>query len=293
MRVSACITTRNRTRELDACLRALWNSHVKPHSVIVSDDSPDYEVQQKNHQIVKEYPGTAYITGPRSGVCANRNHGLKAIPASETDLVAFIDDDICVEPDFIAAAVARYSQLPLEQQNCYILSGVSQDGKGRESVPTKLSFRGYFCPTDVPQAVAIHAALFPRSFFEEEQWDENIFCGCEDSELCLRALKRGYHILHCPELRVRDTSIKSTLATAGIGRLTNYEIHIEAARLYVGVKRYKDLFPDPLKLVVFLSFYFVHMSVYLSKRGSLNALPEIVRCSHLQTLWQQSRLKSA
>jgi hypothetical protein len=58
MRLSACVTTRNATQELDACLRALWNSSVKPYSVIVSDDSPDSEVQQANRHVVQRYPST-------------------------------------------------------------------------------------------------------------------------------------------------------------------------------------------------------------------------------------------
>ncbi len=291
MRLSACITTRNRTPELDACLRALWGSYVKPYSVIVSDDSPESEVQQKNRQVVEQYLGTTYLTGPRSGVCANRNHAVNAIPESETDLVAFIDDDICVAPDFVARAIDQYTRTLPQHKNRIIISGVSRYESGHESVPTKLSFRGYFCPTDVPQAVNIHAAIFPKSFFKEEQWDENIFFGYEDAELCLRALKRGYRILHCPELKVLDTRANTgTLALAGIGRFTDYEIYTEAARLYVGIKRYKYLYPDPLKLGIFLGFYFMHMTAFLLKRGSLNAWPEILRRSRIEKLWQPSRL---
>lgn len=294
MRLSACITTRNRTQELNACLRALQDSHIKPHSVIVSDDSPENEVQQKNRQVVEQYPGTTYLTGPRSGVCANRNNAVNAIPESETDLVAFIDDDICVEPDFVARAVDRYTQMPLQQRNRSILSGVSRDQYGHEAVAGKLTFRGYFSNSDIPQTVAIHAAVFPRSFLKEEQWDENIFFGYEDAELCLRALKRGYCILHCPELKVFHSRFNmGTLAVAGLGSLTDYEIYIEAARLYVGIKRYKDLFPDPFKLGAFLSFYFMHMTTYLLKRGSLNAWPEIVRRSRMEQLWQPSHLRES
>ncbi|NMG06419.1 glycosyltransferase [Brasilonema sp. UFV-L1] len=291
MRISACITTRNRPKNLSECLEALWNSDIKPHMVVVSDDSPSLEMQQQNNQIVQKYPGTAYILGPCRGVCANRNNAVNAIPASETDFVAFIDDDICVKPDFIAGALARYNQMSAEQKNNTILSGVSQNPDGTyEMVPGKLSFRGYFCYSDVPESVAIHAALFPRLFFEQEQWDENIFFGYEDAELCLRALKRGYKILSCPELRVIHAGAghKSTLHEAGIGSMTKYEISVEAARLYVGIKRYKDLFPNPVKLIVFLTLYFSHMTGYLLKRGALHAWPEIVRLSHIQRLWQPS-----
>ncbi len=104
MRIAACITTRNRSEKLNDCLEALWNSSVKPHLVIVSDDSQQIEVQQANQEVVKKYPGTTYITGPKRGVCANRNHAVNATSALETDFVAFVDDDICVEPDFIACA---------------------------------------------------------------------------------------------------------------------------------------------------------------------------------------------
>lgn len=285
MRLSACITTRNRTQELNACLRALWNSHVKPHSVVVSDDSPEWEVQQKNSQIVEQYPGTTYIIGPRSNVCANRNNAVNAIPESETDLIAFIDDDIYVEEHFTARALDRYNEMSLQQRNRTILSGVNVDPSGHEIGATKLSFRGYFCSTDSPEAVNLHATVFPRSLFEKEQWDENIVFGYEDAELSLRALKRGYQILYCPEMRVLDAGAnKSTLAVAHIGGITDYDIRVEAGRLYVGIKRYKYLFPNPLKLVIFIGLYFIHMTAFLLKRGSLNAWPQIIRYSNIQRL---------
>lgn len=287
MRLSVCITTRNRPQRLETCLRAIWDSSVKPHSVIVSDDSAENEVQQKNRQVVEKYPTTTYLTGPRSGVCANRNNAVNAV--IDTDLVAFVDDDICVDPDFIACAVERYNQMDQKHSSSSILSGVSRDGHGHEMVASKLSFRGYFCPADIPQAVVIHAAVFPRSFFEQEQWDENIFFGYEDAELCLRALKRGYRILHCPELKVLNTAFKKgTLVVPSVGSLTDYNIHIDAARLYVGIKRYKDLFPNPFKLVAFLAIYFIHMNIYLSSKHALLAWPQIIQRSHIQQLLPRS-----
>ncbi|MGH1395644.1 MAG: glycosyltransferase family 2 protein [Trichormus sp.] len=293
MRISACITTRNRPQDLENCLRSLWDSDIKPHSVVVSDDSPNIEVQQQNYRIVQQYPQTIYITGPQIGVCANRNNAVNAISASETDFVAFIDDDIYVDSDFLAGAIARYQPMSSEQQNQTILSGVSRCSDGSQMVSGKLSFRGYFCASDIPETVAIHATIFPRQFFDQEQWDENIFFGYEDAELCLRALKRGYKILHCPELRVVNTGDngKSSLMVSDIGNLTYYEISIEAARLYVGIKRYKNLFPNLLKLAIFCFVYFLHMTVYLWRRSSLQAWPEIIRRSHIQRLWQSSQLK--
>jgi GT2 family glycosyltransferase len=287
MRVAACITTRNRPHDLENCLRSLLNSETKPHRIVVSDDSLDIETQQQNYQIVQKYFPTTYIIGPHAGVCANRNHAVKSIPASEADLVAFIDDDVCVSSDFISYSIKRYLKISPEQRNYTILSGISHCIDGSEMVAGKLSFRGYFCKSETPETVAIHATLFPRSFFEQEQWDENIFFGYEDAELCLRALKRGYKILHCPELRVVHASIdgQSSLVISDIGSLTNYEISIEAARLYVGIKRYKVLFPNYLKLISFCCVYFLHMTAYLLKRSSLQAWAEIIRRSQIKKLF--------
>ncbi|AFY56665.1 putative glycosyltransferase [Rivularia sp. PCC 7116] len=291
MRIAACITTRNRSQQLDYCLKALWNSTVKPHTVVVSDDSQDIEVQQANQEVVKRYPGTTYITGPKRGVCANRNNAVNATSALETDFVAFVDDDICVEPNFIANAVNRYSQIPSDQRKYTILTGASTGTQGERLLPSKLSFRGYFCATEgTPETVVIHAALFPRQFFSQEQWDEDIFFGYEDAELCLRAIKHGYKIVSCPELQVNIKSTESVLDAPGIGRVSNYELHIEAARLYIGIKRYKNLFPNPMKLLAFLAIYFVHMSGYLLKRGAIQAWPEIIRRSRINLLWQQKNI---
>ena len=287
MRIAACITTRNRCQQLNNCLKALWSSTVKPSSVIVSDDSQDVEVQQKNLEVVKQYPGTTYITGPQRGVCANRNNAVNATSALETDFVAFVDDDICVEPDFIANAIDRYSPIPKEERKYTILTGVSIAPQGQKLLPSKLSFQGYFCAAeDNPETVVIHAALFPRQFFSHQQWDEDIFFGYEDAELCLRARKYGYKIISCPELQVNVKSLDSVLDAPGIGGVSNYELHIEAARLYIGIKRYKNLFPNLIKLSIFLAIYFVHMSGYLLKRRAIHAWPEIIRRSRIQLLWQ-------
>jgi len=291
MQLSVCITTRNRPQELTACLGAIWSSTVKPNSVIVSDDSAENEIQDKNFQIVEQYYNTTYLKGPRLGVCANRNNAVNAV--TDADLVAFVDDDICVEPDFIALAVAQYVKMPSTERDRTILTGISGDRDGQEMPPGGLTFRGYFHPTDSPETVIIHAAVFPHAFFYDEQWDENIFFGYEDAELCLRALKRGFRIVYVPELQVRDIGVKSTLSSPSIGNLTDYEIYIEAARLYVGIKRYKNLFPHLPKLMLFVSVYFIHMTLYLLKRHSLKGLPEIVKRSRIERLWKPSKLPSA
>ncbi|QDZ39123.1 glycosyltransferase [Euhalothece natronophila Z-M001] len=283
MKLSACITTRNRTKELDLCLNALWNSTVKPAHVIVSDDSPNQEVQQQNRCITEKYPGTIYLTGPQRGVCPNRNNAVNAIP--NTDLVCFIDDDVCVQPNFIASALEQYQQMPSEDKNRVIISGISQYPDGYELKPGKLTFRGYFTSSEIPETVVIHATVFPRIFFYQEQWDENIFFGYEDAELCLRALKKGYKIIHDQNLKVFNRKNNGMLDyKVNINYLTQCQIYSEAARLYVGIKRYKYITPNYLKLFFFLFLYINHMTIYLLRKSSFLSWIPIIKKSNIHKL---------
>lgn len=167
MHFSACVTTRNRTEQLDLCLQELWNSSMKPSIVIVSDDSETPEVRQKNLMIVQKYSSTSYLIGPRAGISANRNNTLNGI--SKTDLVVFIDDDVCLDPDFISLAIARYSKMNAHEGIKTILSGITCNQNGNAIGIIKLSWRGYFCSANEPQAVNIHAAVFPWSLFQPSQ----------------------------------------------------------------------------------------------------------------------------
>lgn len=284
MRLSACVTTMNAPQDLDACLQALWNSNVKPYQVIVSDDSPTVEMQQQNRQIVERYPGSTYIQGSQRGVNANRNCAVNA--AINTDFIAFVDDDVYLDRDFIEKALAKYQQMSPKERNRTFITGHSIRGQGQGTLPTRLSFRGYYTPTtNVPECVHIHSAVFPRSFFNQEQWEEDIFFGQGDAILCLRALRRGYRIIYCPELKVTSHRLGTpTLRDKWVGDLTNYDIHQEAARLNIGIKRYKYLFPNSLKLTGFLIVYFSHMTIYLLKKRALKAWPLIIQRSQIRQL---------
>lgn len=274
--LSACVTTINAPQQLDNCLSSLWNSTVKPDCVVVADDSQDSKIQQQNQNIVKQYPQTIYVVGSHKGVCANRNCAFQALPA--TDFVAFIDDDICVKSDFISKAKARYQTMTPEARKRTFLTG---------GTPTKLSFRGFFRPSKNPLCVDLHTAVFPTAFFQTEKWDEKIFFGYEDALLCLKAIANNFVILHCPELKVIDTRAgKSTLKAKKVGKLTKYDIYIEAARLYVGIERYKNISPNPIKLISFLCIYFIQMTIYLFKNKALEAQSEIIKYSHLKHIFE-------
>jgi GT2 family glycosyltransferase len=288
MKFVACITTMNRPKELDSCLNALWESSVKPYQVIISDNSEDKTIQEKNLIITKKYPGSIYIEGTHSGVSSNRNNALSHVP-DNAELVTFLADDICVNYHFIELGIERYKKLSPEIRDYTILSGDNRNefSPPHEDGPLGVNFRGFFCKwkEGLPQVVCLYASIFPKPFLDLETWDENIIMGQEDIELSLRALKLGYQILYCPEMRVLDTCFgKPSVPSAKDGPLKIYEIYALASQLYVGIKRYKYIFPNPVNLALFLIAYFDCTFRYLLRRGSLHSWPEIIKASNIDKL---------
>lgn len=287
MKITACITTMNRPQELDECLKGLWSSTYLPHAVVVSDNSTDPEVQRSNQEVVQRYAQTVYLEGPHTGVTANRNNALHAAP-QDSDRIIFLADDIQVSPNFFERAVQCYQNLPPGLDEKTILTGDNRNEFSPPDIgPLGVNFRGYFCPwkPGIPQVVNLYASLFPKKFLDQEEWDEQIFLGQEDIELSLRALRCGYQIIYEPTLKVFDTRFqKTTLPSAEQGKMQSYEIYVAASRLYIGIKRYKHLFPDPIKLLIFRVVYYLHMTLYLLRRKSLQSWPDIIKISNVNRL---------
>jgi GT2 family glycosyltransferase len=292
MKFGICITTRNRVRELEDCLQTLRNLSLQPSIIVVSDDSIEVETQEDNRRMAAKY-NADYLVGPQKGVCANRNNSLRRCLESNPDYVAFVDDDICLGEKFIENAVEVYRALSSEEQLNTILTGITQTQDGEQIGASRLTFRGYFTRANVPQVVNIHAAVFPRSLFESVMWDENIFFGYEDAELCLRALSRGFEIVYVDKLIALHTRFQQgTLAESSLGEMSQYDISVEAARLYIGIKRYKFIFPSPMRLTAFIIVYFAHMTLYLGRKGQIGLLSNILSLSNAGLLLQEDEYES-
>jgi glycosyltransferase involved in cell wall biosynthesis len=288
LRVSVCITTRNRNAELRLCLTALQNLTIHPNCIIVSDDSTDREVQNQNHLLVQEFSGTTYLKGPVNGVCANRNNALRSALKQGSDFISFIDDDICLDPLFFENTINFYRKLSHKERNMTILTGTSSPMDQDLTEGLKLNFRGYFSRSLVPGVVNIHTAIFPVRLFDKVAWDENIIFGYEDAELCLRAVKNGFKIVCLPSLKSLDIGAGRGTLIDDVGevKLSMYQVYIESARLYIGIKRYYIIDRSFVRLMLFLIVYIVHMTVYLLKRGELHKLRLIVETANIDRLFR-------
>lgn len=91
------IATRNRPEALERCLAALDRQTIEDFAVIVVDDGSDQPVAD----VVARFPElqATVVRHDRSrGPAAARNHGVEHVDAR---FVAFVDDDMVVEPDFL------------------------------------------------------------------------------------------------------------------------------------------------------------------------------------------------
>ncbi|SDV50545.1 glycosyltransferase family 2 protein [Chitinasiproducens palmae] len=278
LNVCACITTMNRPDALAACLAALTRCEPAPVEIVVSDDSNDPAAAARNRDIVARHPAVRYVVGPRRGVCANRNHAFEAA-CSRAPYVSFIDDDLLLPPDFFATIHGFYAALDAVARQRTICTGSRND---MSDGPVRLNFRGYFAASDVPGSATVAAAAFPSVLLTLEKWDENIFFGSEDAELCLRAMARGFSIRYLPTLRSTHLATDAGVLTRErVGSLSRYELCCEAARLYIGVKRYRTIAPDRARLTAFLAIYFAHMTLFLARRRALTSFGQLVRLSRM------------
>jgi GT2 family glycosyltransferase/SAM-dependent methyltransferase len=90
------ICTRDRPSELERCLRSVREAAAAPDELLVVDNAPD---RPGTRQVVARFAACRYVPAPRPGLSAARN---AAMAAARGDLVAFVDDDVVVHPQWLA-----------------------------------------------------------------------------------------------------------------------------------------------------------------------------------------------
>lgn len=100
--ISVIVCTRNRTKSLSACLNSLLNLEYKNFEIIVIDNAPSND---ETFELVKDLD-VRYIREDRPGLDWARNRGIKE---AKYDLVAFTDDDVCVDKYWLQSIVREFS----------------------------------------------------------------------------------------------------------------------------------------------------------------------------------------
>lgn len=108
--ISVIICTRNRTRGLRECLRALQQVSYDPLEILVVDNAPaGHETRELVAALAQYDTRIRYTCEPRPGLSQARNHGLAQ---AGYDLVGFTDDDAIADPGWPAALAAGFASDP-------------------------------------------------------------------------------------------------------------------------------------------------------------------------------------
>jgi O-antigen biosynthesis protein len=100
--VTVVICTRNRPALLQKCLAAVARLSTAPTQVLVVDNS---EGNSDTRKVAQDY-GARYIIEPVRGLCRARN---RALAECQTEVVAFLDDDVAPAPDWLALLLAPFA----------------------------------------------------------------------------------------------------------------------------------------------------------------------------------------
>jgi GT2 family glycosyltransferase len=245
------ICTANRPELLRRCLAAIRDGEMQPTEVLVSDDGRD---GQEADAACAEFSGVRYFRGPRRGLCANRN---AVIRQARSDFVSLLDDDAIVSADFVRRAFAIIADLPPRT----LVTGRIVEA-GRSITADNATFLGYFGkpPDGRYDNINLNCNLIPRSAFAKVTFDETIFYGYEDMDVCTQLRAQGYVI------RFND-GIVNTHAPPRHSVTANRERYslAERARFYTSVKRYLLWERNWPKLLAFIVFAPGHRALHAIK----------------------------
>ncbi|WP_414549663.1 glycosyltransferase family 2 protein [Anabaena sp. CCY 0017] len=257
-KVSVCICTRNRPKELNNALQSVGRSTYPAFEVIVSDDSTNDETKRL---ISSHFPEVKYLDGLRKGLGANRNNVLKAVSGSH---VLFIDDDVVLNENFLEIVCNKLAKLA-EQENLekLIISGI-ENNNGKLVFPGEQSFVGWqnvrYKKGDIIKTVVINSTLFPICLFENTLFDDKLVYGNDEVDLTTRAIKKGFKIILFPE------AINFHFPSE-INR-DYYLPYKDATRIYVTFKRYFATENNKVKALIYLPYVLVYTVAFnLRYRG--------------------------
>lgn len=231
MDISVIVCTFNRCESLEETLKSFAvqevDNTINWEIIVVDNNSKD-----KTKEVVCSFSGIfgsrlRYIFEPKQGLSFARNRGIRE---SESDVIAFTDDDCIVSPTWL-----KEIRIAFQKQNCSGLGGkiipiwdgvIPPSWYGKQG---KYSIRGGIVEYDKGNSAFIYDfgvsslpiganMAFRRNLFTKHgMFKENLgLCGKklkmgEDREFCLRLIKAGEILGYCPQAIVKHPVEKQRL----------------------------------------------------------------------------------
>lgn len=175
IKLSVALVTRNRPESLTRCLESWRSQTVSPFEIVISDDS-DEAYQCEIQQLAKQYH-CVYISGPKRGLYANRNHSSLACRGTH---ILSADDDHVHPSDYVEQVLKVIKNDP---NRVWIFSERNFDEPEAPLLcPAELGMRGGGCPPENPgncAAIADGSSVYPRQIFDAGlRYDDTYPFGC-------------------------------------------------------------------------------------------------------------------
>jgi GT2 family glycosyltransferase len=214
--VIVCVYTLDRWDSLIAGVRSLDSQTLRPREVVVVVDHQPELLARANERLPLELEGIRVVANQRRrGLSGARNTG---VAMSHGEVVAFLDDDACPEPDWIERLLAPY-------QDAAVMA------TGGVCLPAWEAGRPWWFPSEFDWVVGCsyrglpehaaeirnpigagmsvrRAALAQAGTFREDIGRVGrVPLGCEETEMAIRIRQRisGARILHVPSAVVAHT----------------------------------------------------------------------------------------
>ncbi len=218
MTLTVIIPTYNRA---DCVAENLARLHVEsepPEQIIVVDASNDYDTEH----IVAGFPAVVYLRndGGRGNLPHSRNAGLRRATG---EIIAFLDDDAFVHPDWAAnlrasyadAAVAGVAGRALNEQPGEEKHGVDRIGRFLPDGRTTGNFAanpGRIVPVDhmIGCNMSFRASVLAELGGFRDDMRPGPFSLCEDTEICARARRLGHRFIFNPGVCVDHIGARQT-----------------------------------------------------------------------------------
>lgn len=202
---SVVVVTYRRPEHLRTCLTHLTALHTPPQQIAVVDGSPD----ERTAQIVRdEFPHVAYLRNElgRGTTAESRRIGFEATTG---DVIAYVDDDAFVEPDWLDELLRPYADPDVVGVGGRALNGIEGEAsQGVGQIGLLLPdgrLTGNFAADpgrliDVDHLLGANMS-FRRSAIEAAGGIRGKYpgtCMCEESDISLRLRRDGGRLVFAP-----------------------------------------------------------------------------------------------
>jgi glycosyltransferase involved in cell wall biosynthesis len=205
------ICTRNRPALLEQCLAGVARLAPEPDRVLVVDNS---EGNPDTRKVASDYCAD-YIIEPNRGLSRARNRG---IAECNTDIVAFLDDDVLPEPNWLGLLIAPFSDQQIGAAAGRVITPDPIALMPDQLVPRTVSNKDHHwfeIATFGGLGLGANMALRKNACADRRFFDERLGRGApfeigEESYAFALLLSRGYRIAYIPTAVVHHPPITRT-----------------------------------------------------------------------------------